>query len=133
MTSLHLTRTLSAPPERVWRAFTDPARLAAWFWPARFGTTVEVDLRPGGRYRIDGVSAGMAVTGSYLEVDPPQRLVFTWQWDGEEVETLVTITLATSTEGTELRLVHEKFPDGEASEQHAQGWSDCLDRLPRYL
>jgi uncharacterized protein YndB with AHSA1/START domain len=133
MTTLHLARTLAAPPERIWRALTDPAALAAWFWPASFGTTTEVDLRLGGRYRIDGVNAGMAVSGAYLEVDPPERLVFTWRWDGEEVETVVTITLARSGEGTELLLLHDEFPDGEARDRHAQGWSDCLDRLPRYL
>ena len=49
--------------------------LAGWFWPERFATTAEVDLRVGGRYRIDGPGAGMAVAGTYTAVDPPRRLV----------------------------------------------------------
>jgi uncharacterized protein YndB with AHSA1/START domain len=50
MSTLRLTRVLAAPPERVWRVFTDPTALAAWFWPQHFATTVETDPRVGGRY-----------------------------------------------------------------------------------
>jgi uncharacterized protein YndB with AHSA1/START domain len=130
---LHLRRTLPFPPERIWRALTDPAALAAWFWPARFATTAEVDLRVGGRYRIDGPGVGMAVTGEYLAVEPPQRLAFTWRWDGAAAETLVTIELTPADPGTELVLVHERFTDDGDRDNHAKGWSDCLDRLPGWL
>jgi uncharacterized protein YndB with AHSA1/START domain len=132
---LSLTRTLAFPPERVWRALTDPAALAAWFWPQRFAPMAEVDLRVGGRYRIAGPAVGMAVSGEYRTVDAPHTLVFTWAWDGEESETLVTIELTptgTGT-GTELALRHERFPDRDSSASHAQGWNDCLDRLPEWL
>ena len=92
MTSeLTVRRTLPAPVDRVWRALTEPKALAAWFWPDRFETTVDVDLRAGGRYRIHGKP--MAVSGEYVEVDPMTRLVFTWRWDGETHESLVTMTL----------------------------------------
>jgi len=131
MTSeLTVRRTLPAPVDRVWRALTEPKALAAWFWPDRFETTVDVDLRAGGRYRIHGKP--MAVSGEYLEVDPMTRLVFTWRWDGETHESLVTMTLHESAEGTDLVIVHERLPEAEV-DTHAQGWSDCLDRLPGYL
>lgn len=134
MTALDITRTLAFPVERVWRAVTDPVALAAWFWPQRFAPTADVDLRVGGRYRIDGPAVGMAVSGEYVVVEAPGRLVFTWQWDGESTETLVTIDLtATGDGGTLLALRHERFPDGEAAQQHGQGWHDCLDRLPGWL
>lgn len=129
MTSLEIIRTLAAPPDRVWQAFTDPAALAAWFWP-HLDNTVEIDLRPGGRYRIVGVSAGIAVSGTYVEVAPPKRLVFTWQWDGEEVLSRVSLELTDAAEGTRLLLVHDQLPDDAARDRHAQGWQDCLDRLP---
>ena len=48
-TTLHLTRTFDAPCERVFRAWTDPALLARWWWPASFATTYAIDLRPGGQ------------------------------------------------------------------------------------
>ena len=127
MTELRVERTLAATPERVWRAFTSAEELAAWMWPASWGTTCEVDLRVGGRYRI--AAPAMAVGGEYVAIDAPQRLVQTWQWDGEDEETLVTITLAGHPDGTLLTIVHERFADAEARDNHAQGWNDCLDRL----
>jgi len=133
MTELRMNRTFAVPAERVWRALTDPAALAAWFWPQRFATTTEVDLRVGGRYRIDGTAVGMAVSGEYVTVEPPNKLVFTWRWDGEPGETLVTIELTPVAAGTELALRHERFTDDATRDSHAQGWHDCLDRLPAYL
>jgi uncharacterized protein YndB with AHSA1/START domain len=134
MSTINLTHTLPAPPDRVWRALTDPDALAAWFWPAaRYGTVARVDLRPGGRYRIEGTAAGIAVSGEYLKVEVPQRLVFTWRWDGEDEETLVTIELVDSPTGCELRLLHERFLDEASRDGNATGWSDCLDRLPGWL
>lgn len=132
-TELHLSRTLPHPADRVWRALTDPVALAAWLWPARFATTAEVDLRVGGRYRIAGPGVGFAVAGEYVAVEPPRRLVFTWQWDGEEDETLVTVELTAAGAGTELVLVHERFADDAQRDEHAKGWSDCLGRLPDWL
>ncbi len=126
-----IDRVIPLPPERVWRALTTDD-LAAWFWPPRFETTVQLDLRVGGAYRIDGPGAGMAVSGVFVAIDEPTRLVQTWRWDGEEAETLVTYTLAETPEGaTALRVVHENFADEQACAQHQQGWSDCLDRLMR--
>jgi uncharacterized protein YndB with AHSA1/START domain len=133
MTELTMSRTVAVPAERVWRALTDPAALAAWFWPRRFDPTAEVDLRVGGRYRIDGPAVGMAVSGEYVTVEPPHKLVFTWRWDGEAEETLVTIELTPVAAGTELALRHERFGDDASRDNHSQGWHDCLDRLPDYL
>src|SRR5262245_39679852 len=48
----YIDRVLASPPHRVWQALTRPDALAAWFWPEQFGTTVTVDLRAGGQYRI---------------------------------------------------------------------------------
>jgi uncharacterized protein YndB with AHSA1/START domain len=130
---LRLHRDLAAPPERVWRALTDPAALAAWFWPPRLEPAAEVDLEVGGRYRIAGPGAGIAVVGRYLELDPPNRLACTWSWDGEDAETQVAVELAPSGDGTGLDLRHEGFADEATRDDHAQGWTDCLDRLPGWL
>jgi uncharacterized protein YndB with AHSA1/START domain len=130
---LRLHRALGAPAERVWAALTDPAALAAWFWPPRMAPTAEVHLEVGGRYRIAGPGAGIAVAGAYVEVAPPRRLAFTWSWDGELSETLVTIELAPTADGTGLTLRHEGFAGDGERDDHVQGWSDCLDRLPGWL
>src|SRR5258705_499727 len=109
MADLEVRRDLAAPVERVWRAFADPAPLAAWFWPARFRTTVTTANLVGGRYRIDGPGAGIAVAGEYVERQRPHRLAFTWRWDGDPERTLVTIDLRPAGDGTALLLRHTGF------------------------
>ena len=124
-----IERIIPASRHRVWQALTTQ-ELAGWFWPARFETTVDLDVRVGGAYRVDGPGAGMAVSGVFVAVDEPERLVQTWRWDGEDAETLVTFTLAETPEGgTALTIVHENFADEQECAQHTQGWNDCLDRL----
>jgi uncharacterized protein YndB with AHSA1/START domain len=138
MTKLEISRTFAAPPERVWRAFTDPAALTDWFWP-HLAAVAEVDLRIGGGYRItatNGPSDDFGISGEYLSVEPPRRLVFTWRWHGEPEETLVTIELAgagDASDQTVMTLVHERFAGEAPRDEHAQGWHDCLGRLPHWL
>jgi uncharacterized protein YndB with AHSA1/START domain len=129
---IRIFRTLPAAPRRVWQALTDPAALCSWFWPeSAFGTTAEVDLGEG--YRIDGPKAGLSLTGRYIPVGPPDRLVMTWQWAGEDDATLVTIELAPDAGGTGMTLAHDGFADRTIRDEHVQGWSDCLARLPAWL
>jgi uncharacterized protein YndB with AHSA1/START domain len=138
MITLELRRTVAAPPERVWHALTDPAAVNGWFWP-HLDPATEVDLRVDGGYRFSGPAAGIAVKGRYVEIEEPDRLVFTWQWDGddepkgEEEASLVTIELGPSLRGTTLSLTHELIRDGAARDRYAQGWRDCLERLSPWL
>lgn len=135
MIRLEITRTLPAAPERVWHAFTDPAALTAWFWP-HLAAVVEVDLRVGGGYRITATNPSVddfGISGEYVSLEPPHRLVFTWRWHGEPEQTLVTIDLVAAAGKTVMTLVHERFADPAARDAHAQGWHDCLDRLPPWL
>lgn len=131
MNELRIERVLPASPERVWLALTEPAALAAWFWPARFATTVTARTEVGGAFRIAG--GGLAVHGHYLVVDPPHRLEFTWQWDGDDEQSTVAIELSAMDGRTALTLVHGKFADPTTAEDHRVGWTDCFDRLPGYL
>lgn len=134
MSELRIRRVLPSAPERVWRALTDPQALEAWFWPREtYGTVAEADPRPGGKYRIDAPKAGITAAGEYVTVEPPRRLVMTWRWGDESTETLVTIELDDTADGTVLTLTHERFADDQDRDGHAQGWSDCLDRLPGWL
>ncbi len=129
--TVSVTRVLAAPPEQVWAALTEPEALAAWFWPASLAAKVSADPRPEGDYRIE--AASMAVGGAYREVTPPRRLVFSWRWDGEGDESLVTIDLAPRGDETELVLRHDGLRDTEVRDLHVRGWNDCLDRLPGWL
>jgi uncharacterized protein YndB with AHSA1/START domain len=128
-----VSRLVPAAPERVFAAWTEVEQLAAWWWPQLAGTTYEVDVRPGGRYRIRGPAIGATVSGVYTEVDPPRRLVLTWNWedDGEPVpavEDTVVVTFEQVDEGTLVTVAHTSsahVPEGGAE----RGWNDVLDRL----
>jgi len=135
--ALNLRRMLSATPERVFRAWTVPGELQKWWGPGEFtAPQVEIDLRVGGKYRIamkppqgDIVYLG----GEYREVEPPHRLVFTWQWEGDPAVTLVTLEILEHEGMTELSVTHERFPDQRQCELHKEGWSATLEKLPRVL
>jgi uncharacterized protein YndB with AHSA1/START domain len=131
--TITISRTIPAPADRVFDAWTDVAQLAAWWWPQLGGTTYDVDARPGGRFRISSPAIGATVTGVYTEVDRPRRLAFTWVWedDGEPeavVDDTVVVTFEPQDEATVVTVAHTStahVPEGGAE----QGWNDVLDRL----
>lgn len=136
MIQLRIDRTLPATPPRVWPAFTDPAALAAWFWPAEYDTSVDLDARPGGVFRVsapDAPGGGLALAGTFRAVRPPHHLALTWRWDGDDEQTLVTIDLTGVGDGTALVLTQEGFDSEASRDNHVTGWTDCLDRLPTWL
>ena len=133
--TLRLTRVVPAPRDVVFRAWTDPEALRRWWVPFE-GMTVpaaEVDLRPGGRYRFivrNAKGEEFHLSGVYREVRPPERLVYTWRWDGaDDGETLVTVDFEASGTTTLLHLTHERFPDDAVRDRHGTGWTGVLDRL----
>ena len=97
-----------------------------------------MDLRIGGRFRI-GVqfsnSGQLSIaTGVYRQIQPPEKLVFTWSWDYDPtLETLLTLEFIEVAGQTELVLTHEKFSTEELRDRHNQGWTACLDALKRVL
>jgi len=138
--TLRLTRTFPASRERVFRAWTEPEALRRWLSPETHETpSAEVDLRVGGAYRIGmrKLSDGKAsyVTGLYREITPPEKLAFTWRWEGEPEhgETLVTLEFRDLGGVTEVVLTHEQFPSEESRDGHGKGWTSCLNKLDTCL
>jgi uncharacterized protein YndB with AHSA1/START domain len=129
MSEFRVQRVVAKPLDEVWAAFTDPDAVAAWFWPPRFETTVAIDLRVGGEFRIASEVAELAVSGTYIEIEAPGRLVQTWRWDGEDEQTLVTMSFLEVDGGTGITILHERFADDETARQNEIGWNACLDRL----
>ena len=133
--SLSLTRSYDVPPEKVWRAWTDPQAMKQWLAPSdAFSVPLaEADVRVGGRYRIvmkspDGEDHD--VSGVYREVVRDRKLVFTWAWKSTpERESLVTVQLKPDGDGTLLTLTHEQFFDEGARDRHQSGWTEGLDKL----
>ncbi len=137
---LLVKRTFKAPVERVYAAWTDAEQMKRWFAPGDMTVpSAEADVREGGRYRVQMSEGGSdcefhTTGGVYQEVVANQRLVFTWKWEGSDLETLVTLEFKSlSAKETELTLIHEGFDDEDTREKHAQGWMGCLAKLETYL
>jgi uncharacterized protein YndB with AHSA1/START domain len=136
--ALHLTWTIPAPRERVFRAWTDPQEIKAWLVPEESEmVSAEVDVRAGGDYRFafrapDGEV--VYVVGTYVEVDPPERLVFTWVFEGvDRTDTLVTVALNESGDGTDVVLTHERLTTEASRALVAYGWPRVLARLAKLV
>jgi uncharacterized protein YndB with AHSA1/START domain/DNA-binding transcriptional ArsR family regulator len=139
---IKLQRTFRASPERVFRAWTQPTALREWWCPPGWvAGKINFDLRVGGTYsiamsRAGSAGSGVSVRGQFLEVRPPERLVYTWRWEGafaEMPETLVTLELRGSDHETLLTLHHDNFADPGLRQQHRSGWMAACDRLDRLV
>lgn len=138
--TVRLHRVLTAPPERVYRAFLDAAALAKWLPPDGFTCTVhELDARVGGRYRMafNNFSAdnGHSFGGTYLELVPGERIVHDDRFDDPHLPgtMLTTITFRAVSCGTELQVVQEGIPEMIPVEQCYLGWQESLTLLKRLV
>jgi uncharacterized protein YndB with AHSA1/START domain len=132
---------ISAPPERVFQALTDPRQLLQWWGQQGMyhGTKWTTDVRPGGQWRSEGVNetdgSPFHVGGEYLEVDPPRTLVYTWiaSWTGS-LKTVVRWTLEPCAEGTRVQLRHDGFAKQPgAVRDHALGWQRVTGWMKEFV
>jgi uncharacterized protein YndB with AHSA1/START domain len=125
----------------VFKVWTEPDRAARWWGPQGFTTAhCEMDLRPGGAYRIcmrspEGTEhwqRGCAASSS-----KPERLVFTSAWEDREGrpghETVVTVSFGEYGAKTKLTLHQAVFETVTARDLHQGGWSSALECLADYL
>lgn len=143
--ALKLSRIFAASRDVIFDAWTSADVIKEWFGPA--GYTIpeaSIDLRPGGAYRIvmlapDGTE--VIHEGVYVDVQRPERLVFTWILENQAcegsqdqfTETLVTIEFKDLEDQTELILTHERLPNQQSREGHKKGWNGSFDCLERTL
>ena len=136
-----VTRVLDAPRPLVFKAWTEPEQVARWWGPQGFVTTLcEMDIRPGGAYRV-GMRSPKGThhvrRGVYREIIEPERIVFTYAWEDAEGrpghETLVTVTFAEQGTKTKLTLRQAMFETVTARDSHREGWTSCLQRFAEYL
>jgi uncharacterized protein YndB with AHSA1/START domain len=125
--------TIAARPETVWEFLVDPEKATRWM-----GTDATFEPEPGGMYRVTVLSGNVA-SGTFVELDPPRRLILTWGWEPGEQEgpgsavapgsSTVEFELEPEGDGTRLRFVHRDLPTAEAAASHAVGWDHYLERL----
>jgi uncharacterized protein YndB with AHSA1/START domain len=139
---LRVERTINAPAEAVFAAWTSADVLRRWWSPGPDWETpiAEVDARAGGSLRIvmrspDGEEFGGG--GEYVEVTPGKRLVFTWTWVGHQGHggsQLVEVEFEERGDGTTAVVVTNRgLTDKESEESHREGWEGSLANLDRLL
>jgi len=138
--SLVARRLILAPVERVFAAWTEPERLKRWWGPDSVTCPdAEVDLRVGGAYRLanrlpDGTIVW--ITGRFLEIERPRRLVYTWlvgDPSAESERTRVTVRFEPRAGGTEVIVVHDQIASAAFRERSRSGWDGCLRGLADYF
>lgn len=143
--TLRMQRTFDAPRALVWRAWSRPQMMVMWMgpveWPAFHVTS---DFRVGGRWRVGLRSAASGEElwqgGVYREIVEPERLSFTFKWEGDNhedgapVETLVTVELAETADGrTGMTFTQQGLKNERSLANHRHGWNSTVDRLEAWL
>ena len=130
---IRIDRVLPATIGRVYDAWTRVELLTQWYCPnPDLELKVQADVRVGGDYVVE--MGPHVVRGTYLEVEPPHRLAFSWKWDGTEDEpTRVEVELTEVADGTRMMLSHTGFADAEDAANHQLAWAPELRRLAELL
>jgi len=133
---LHLHRVLKAPPERVYRAFTDADAMAKWLPPNGFTCHVHhMDAKVGGSFRMHFTNfttgKSHAFGGEFLELVPNERLRYTDRFEDPNLPGTITVTvnLKKVPSGTEINIVQEGVPAIIPEDGCYLGWRDSLDQL----
>ena len=133
-----VTRTINGPARIVFEAWTRPELFRQWWVPKSFGVSLlscEMDVRVGGKYRLvfPGASEPMSFHGTYLEVTPNARLV----WTNEESADGAVSTATFEEQGGRTRVVlHDLYPSKEALDAgigSTDGMSETFDQLDDFI
>lgn len=133
-TTLVLRRTFNASRERVFRAWITPKALESWLRPRGMNMTVRsLDARVGGSFCFD-LEDGSSLVGTYLQIVPPEKLVYTWSGGAAQSwETVVTLDFLDRGAVTEIVLTHEGLSSPERRALAEGGWPSLFDALDSVL
>ena len=133
MTQVVVRRTIDAPAEALFDAWLNPDSLALWMRPRGVShSEAKVDPEVGGAFEIvmHNHEGPIMHTGSYLVIDRPKRLVFTWiSLHTQQQETQVTVEFHPDNGKTEVVITHVQLPDEKAALAHSDGWGVILEFL----
>jgi len=138
--TIRLHRVIATKPEKVYRAFLESDAIASWLPPYGFVCTVhELDAKVGGGHRMSfrnfTTGESHAFHGTYVELVPGERLVYTDTFDDPNLpgEMRVTVSLKAVSVGTEVDIVQEGVPDVIPPEACYLGWQDSLHKLAKLV
>jgi len=139
---LTITRTFNAPRELVYELFTEPEHIVHWMGPRGFeARSFTQDARVGGKWRgmLHPLEGGRDLWqgGTFLEIEPPSRVSYTFAWDDENgrpsEETIVTLDFEAQGNKTKLTFHQTGFTSGAERDGHYGGWSETFDKFAEYL
>jgi len=138
--SVSLHRVIKASPEKVFRAFSDPAAHSTWLPPYGFICTVQqMDFKVGGQYKMTFINFstgnGHSFGGEYLEIKTNEMIKYSDRFDDPNLpgEMTTTVWLKKVLCGTELKVVQEGIPEAIPSEMCYLGWQDSLEKLVKLV
>jgi uncharacterized protein YndB with AHSA1/START domain len=138
--SVSFHRIIKAPPEKVYRAFTEPLAMASWIPPYGFLCTVhEMNVKKDGTYRMSfhnfSTGHGHSFGGKYMEITPNEFLKYTDKFEDPNLpgEMITSVWLKKVMVGTEIKIIQEGIPDMIPVEMCYLGWQESLDKLTRLV
>lgn len=138
--SVKLHRVLKTSPEKLYRAFTEPAAMASWIPPYGFVCIVhEMNAVQGGTFRMSfqnfSTGNGHSFGGTYVEMKPNELLKYTDKFDDPNLpgEMTTTVQMSKNLAGTDLRIEQTGIPDAIPAEMCYLGWQESLDKLMRLV
>ena len=138
--TIRLHRVLRAPPERIFKAFTDADAMSKWLPPNGFtGKVHQIDARVGGTYKMSftnfSTGSSHSFGGKYLELVPGERIRYTDQFDDPNLPgtMITTIALKKALMGTNLEITQEGIPDAIPADACYLGWQESLVLLGKLV
>ena len=136
--SVSLHRVLTAPPNKIYRAFTDPVAMASWLPPFGFLCVVHnMDVKVGGSFKMSFINFtsgnGHSFGGNYIELKPNEFIKYTDKFDDPNLpgEMVTSVWLKKVSCGTEIKILQENIPAVIPIEMCYLGWQESLDKLKR--
>jgi uncharacterized protein YndB with AHSA1/START domain len=138
--SVSLHRVLTASPEKVFRAFSDPLAHSTWIPPYGFLCQVHhMDFKVGGQFKMSfinfGTGNGHSFGGEYLEIKPNELIKYSDKFDDPNLpgEMITTVWLKSVMCGTEIKIEQTGIPEAIPAEMCYLGWQESLDKLKRLV
>lgn len=138
--SVTLHRLIKAPPERVYRAFSNMTAFCSWIPP--YGYLCEarqMDFRVGGIYKMTFINFstgnGHSFGGKYLELKPNSFIKYDDKFDDPNLpgEMITSVWLDKVSCGTEIKIIQEGIPSAIPTEMCYLGWQESLDKLKKLV